>query len=56
VRARGTSEHSFHQWRKRLAEQLPMKFALAEPPQRTCRAETDPPNEPCAGRLSINRV
>jgi transposase len=26
----GTSEHSFYQWRKRLAEQLPMKFALVE--------------------------
>jgi hypothetical protein len=25
-----TSEHSFYQWRKRLAEQLPMKFALVE--------------------------
>jgi transposase-like protein len=24
------SEHSFYQWRKRLAEQLPMKFALVE--------------------------
>jgi transposase-like protein len=26
----GTSEHSFYQWRKRLAERLPMKFALLE--------------------------
>jgi transposase-like protein len=26
----GTSEPSFYQWRKRLAEQLPMKFALVE--------------------------
>jgi transposase-like protein len=26
----GTSEHSFYQWRKRLREQLPMKFALVE--------------------------
>jgi transposase-like protein len=26
----GTSEYSFYHWRKRLAEQLPMKFALAE--------------------------
>jgi transposase-like protein len=25
-----TSEHSFYQWRKRLAEQLPIKFALVE--------------------------
>jgi transposase-like protein len=25
-----TSEHSFYQWRKRLAEQLPVKFALVE--------------------------
>jgi transposase-like protein len=25
-----TSEHSFHQWRKRLSEALPMKFALVE--------------------------
>jgi transposase-like protein len=25
-----TSEHSFYQWRKRLREQLPMKFALVE--------------------------
>jgi hypothetical protein len=24
------SEHSFYQWRKRLAEQLPVKFALVE--------------------------
>jgi transposase len=24
------SEHSFYQWRKRLAEQFPMKFALVE--------------------------
>src|SRR5277367_3045382 len=28
---RRTSEYSFYQWRKRLAEQLPMKFALVEP-------------------------
>jgi hypothetical protein len=27
---RRTSEHSFYQWRKRLREQLPMKFALVE--------------------------
>jgi transposase len=26
----GTSEYSFYHWRKRLAEQLPMKFALVE--------------------------
>jgi transposase-like protein len=26
----GTSECSFYHWRKRLAEQLPMKFALVE--------------------------
>jgi transposase-like protein len=25
-----TSEHSFYQWRKRLREQLPLKFALVE--------------------------
>lgn len=25
-----TSEHSFYQWRKRLAQQLPVKFALVE--------------------------
>jgi len=25
-----TGEHSFYQWRKRLREQLPMKFALLE--------------------------
>jgi hypothetical protein len=25
-----TSEYSFYQWRKRLAERLPMKFALVE--------------------------
>jgi len=25
-----TSEHSFYQWRKRLAAQLPVKFALVE--------------------------
>jgi len=29
-RQRGASEHSFYQWRKRLAAQLPMKFALVE--------------------------
>ena len=29
-RAEGTSEHSFYQWRKRLAQQLPVKFALVE--------------------------
>jgi hypothetical protein len=27
---RRTSEHSFYQWRKRFAEQLPVKFALVE--------------------------
>ena len=27
---RRTSEYSFYHWRKRLAEQLPMKFALVE--------------------------
>jgi transposase-like protein len=27
---RRISEHSFYQWRKRLGEQLPMKFALVE--------------------------
>jgi transposase-like protein len=26
----GTSEYSFYQWRKRLAAQLPVKFALVE--------------------------
>ncbi len=26
----GTSEYSFYHWRKRLAAQLPMKFALVE--------------------------
>lgn len=26
----GTSEYSFYQWRKRLAQQLPVKFALIE--------------------------
>ena len=26
----GRSEYSFYHWRKRLAEQLPMKFALVE--------------------------
>jgi transposase len=26
----GTSEYSFYHWRKRLAEELPMKFALVE--------------------------
>ncbi len=25
------NEHSFYQWRKRLAAQLPVKFALVEP-------------------------
>ena len=30
VKQRRTSEYSFYQWRKRLAEQLPMKFALVE--------------------------
>lgn len=29
-RQRGASEHSFYQWRKRLAAQLPVKFALVE--------------------------
>ena len=29
----GTSEYSFYHWRKRLAEQLPMKFALVETSQ-----------------------
>ena len=29
-RQRGASEHSFYQWRKRLAARLPMKFALVE--------------------------
>jgi transposase-like protein len=27
---RRTNEHSFYQWRKRLAERLPVKFALVE--------------------------
>jgi hypothetical protein len=27
---RRTSEHSLYQWRKRLAQQLPVKFALVE--------------------------
>ncbi len=26
----GISEHSFYQWRKRLAQQFPVKFALVE--------------------------
>ena len=26
----GTSEYSFYHWRKRLREQIPMKFALVE--------------------------
>src|SRR5260370_17564374 len=26
----GTTEYSFYQWRKRLAQQLPVKFALVE--------------------------
>jgi transposase-like protein len=26
----GASEHSFYQWRKRLAQQLPVRFALVE--------------------------
>ncbi len=30
----GTSEYSFHHWRKRLADELPMKFALVETSQR----------------------
>src|SRR5580658_2366321 len=30
---RRTSEYSFYHWRKRLAEQLPMKFALVETSQ-----------------------
>jgi transposase-like protein len=39
-RQRGASEHSFYQWRKRLAAQLPMKFALVEAgPGAPCRAE-----------------
>jgi transposase-like protein len=29
-REHGTSEHSFYQWRKRFAQQLPVKFALVE--------------------------
>ncbi len=29
-RQHDTSEHSFYQWRKRLAAQLPVKFALVE--------------------------
>ena len=29
-RQQRTSEHSFYQWRKRLAQQLPVKFALVE--------------------------
>lgn len=29
-REHGASEHSFYQWRKRLAQQLPVKFALVE--------------------------
>jgi hypothetical protein len=27
---RRTSEHSFYQWRKRLSQQLPVRFALVE--------------------------
>lgn len=27
----GTTEQSFYSWRKRLAQQLPVKFALVEP-------------------------
>src|SRR5216683_2800934 len=29
----GTTEYSFYQWRKRLAQQLPVKFALVEASQ-----------------------
>ena len=29
-REHGASEHSFYQWRKRLAARLPVKFALVE--------------------------
>jgi transposase-like protein len=29
-RRHGASEYSFYHWRKRLAEELPMKFALVE--------------------------
>ena len=29
----GTSEYSFYQWRRRFAEQLPVKFALVETSQ-----------------------
>lgn len=31
----GASEHSFYQWRKRLAQQQPEKFALVETGHRT---------------------
>lgn len=31
----GVSEYSFYQWRKRLAHQLPVKFALVETGQAT---------------------
>ncbi len=32
---RRISEHSFYQWRKRLGEQLPMKFALVQTSRNT---------------------
>jgi hypothetical protein len=37
-RRQQTSEHSFYQWRKRLSEQVPVKFALVET-QRNAAAE-----------------
>ena len=30
----GTTEYSFYQWRKRLTQQLPVKFALVETSRR----------------------
>jgi hypothetical protein len=43
---RRTSEYSFYQWRRRLAEQLPVKFALVETNRRT-------PALDCAVVLSV---
>jgi len=34
-----TSEYSFYQWRKRLAQQLPVKFALVETSHGRAQAE-----------------
>ena len=35
-REHGTSEYSFYQWRRRLARQLPVKFALVETNRTAC--------------------